>query len=244
MVSFEQARKQEIETARERIQTHLAQLHPPVTEGSPLVGIIEGAVERGAAKVVDTPKRGGTHQAIARQALVMGRVSLEDVTVDGLRSQAMKLRRQRSTVRAARPLKGVQAALSAVHIANRVALEMTPRTAQALVVHSHVDQSGLLAVVPSKLIEMLTLKLVLDALAVGSVTNQGEDRSNAFDKKGTLCGLGVIQGSLDAVVAVRIPEQLFEASSVKKLLDEHFASGVLRDTNTLLDDIGTELLDR
>lgn len=66
---------------------------------------------------------------------------------------------------------------------------------------------------------------------------------------------------MDAVVAIRVPQELLETSTVQKLLDQHLACAMFGDTNTLrrqitnefhrsiksshlLDDIGTELLDR
>lgn len=60
---------------------------------------------------------------------------------------------------------------------------------------SHIDQ-GLLIVEASEVVHLLALELVLDPLAIRSVTNEGQDRSDAVDKKGALCGLGVVQGSL------------------------------------------------
>ena len=47
------------------------------------------------------------------------------------------------------------------------------------------------------MVHLLALELVLDALAVGSVANQRENRANAFDKQRALVGLRVIKSSLD-----------------------------------------------
>lgn len=60
---------------------------------------------------------------------------------------------------------------------------------------SHVDQ-GLLIVEASEVVHLLALELVLDPLAVRSVANERQDRSDAVDEEGALGGLGVVQGRL------------------------------------------------
>lgn len=62
----------------------------------------------------------------------------------------------------------------------------------------HIHSESLLAVEATKMIQvlLLTLQLVLNALAVRGVANQRQHRPNAIHKQSTLARLRVIEGSL------------------------------------------------
>ena len=68
-------------------------------------------------------------------------------------------------------------------------------SAKPLASQSHANQ--LLVGERSKVVHLLALELVLDALAIRSVANQRENRANAFDQQRTLVGLRIIECSLD-----------------------------------------------
>jgi len=67
---------------------------------------------------------------------------------------------------------------------------------------------------------LLALELGLDPLAVRSVADHRENRSDAVDKQHTLTRFGVVQRSLDDVVGERVSQQLLKATSVEQLADE------------------------
>ena len=62
----------------------------------------------------------------------------------------------------------------------------------------HIHSESLLAVEATKMIQvlLLTLQLVLNALAVRGVANQRQHGPNAIHKQSTLARLRVIEGSL------------------------------------------------
>ena len=67
----------------------------------------------------------------------------------------------------------------------------------ALVTEGMVNH--LLIVITSKVIQMLSLQFVLDALAIRRVPNQRKNRSYTFYKKRTLCWLSIIKSSLKSI---------------------------------------------
>jgi hypothetical protein len=48
--------------------------------------------------------------------------------------------------------------------------------------------------------------------------------------------------NLHAIVTVRVTEELLETTTVEHFLNHHPTSGMLRNTNALLDNVGAELL--
>jgi hypothetical protein len=117
----------------------------------------------------------------------------------------------------------------------------------ALVGERHIDQR-LLVVEATKMIHLLTLKLVLNTLAIRGIANKRKNWTNAFHQKCSLVRFRVVQCSLenisinttlseppylDAIVSIRIPQQLLKSRTIEKLFDQHLSRAVFGHTNAL-----------
>lgn len=117
----------------------------------------------------------------------------------------------------------------------------------ALVGERHIDQC-LLVVEATKMIHLLTLKLVLNTLAIRGIANKRKNWTNTFHQKCSLVRFRVVQCSLenlsinttlseppylDAIVSIRIPQQLLKSRTIEKLFDQHLSRAVFGHTNTL-----------
>lgn len=115
--------------------------------------------------------------------------------------------------------------------------------------------------VTRELVHGLALKLVLNALSVWGISNEGKDRANTLDKQRTLCRLRIVKGSLHTIIAVRVAQQLLKACAVQEFIDHHLSCIVFRNSDALrirsvsvfgenknnlhlLDDVRAEFLNR
>lgn len=96
---------------------------------------------------------------------------------------------------------------------------------------------------------LFTLQLGLNSLAVRSVSDHGEDGSNAFHelyngsarnrKRGkcthehSLSRVGIVQSGLDNVVGKGISQQLFQSASVEQFANENLSQFRVGDSNAL-----------
>lgn len=209
-----------------------------VSKRSALVRVIERCARKtNGAK--GTAKATNARESTVRQAGV--RAALKDIGINRLVAEStVKLRSNMAAVRAIRThalraLERVDAILRAINVRQRVALVKTSassNTTHGLTTEGK-DRGLVIASASTIVIHLLTLKLVLDTLAVGSVANQRKYRADALDEQRTLVGLGIVQGSLDTVVSIRVTQQLLETSTVQELLDEDLASAVFGNTDTL-----------
>lgn len=147
----------------------------------------------------------------------MARITLQDIAVDRLWLHIMQLRRNVALGKGAlvwesRPTSRVQAVLSSIdldHLAlvdrvlvyrlrdvTRAGTSGSLMKAHPLITESHVDQGLVIETSAAKMIHLLALQFVLDALAIRSVANQRENRTNAFHKQSTLLWFCIIQCSL------------------------------------------------
>lgn len=99
-------------------------------------------------------------------------------------------------------LHSIHAILGAIYVGQRIRLmdrlrhvtSGTMRGSHGLTSQRHIDKT--LLAVATEVIHLFALELVLNTLAVRRITNQREDRTNPFDKKGTLSRLSIVQGGL------------------------------------------------
>jgi len=133
---------------------------------------------------------------MARQTVVQARPALE-ASQTGVVAQRMKT------------------ALATVHIAKTAALvhrgHVAP-SAEAVRAHAYVMAVHATHVVviattsTTKVIGLLSLKLVLNALAVRCVANEREYRADTLNQQSALIGIGVVKSGLHAIVAVGVAE--------------------------------------
>lgn len=83
-----------------------------------------------------------------------------------------------------------------------------------------------------------------DATTVGSVTNAWNNWTHDVDQQTLGLWVGVIQSSLNNVVGKAIVHHLLQLVGVGQLHDQGATSLFTRGANTLLDDVGAELLAR
>jgi hypothetical protein len=88
------------------------------------------------------------------------------------------------------------------------------------------------------------LDLAGDATTVRSVADRLKDGTDVVDETNLGLRIGVVHGSLDDVVGVRVAEQLLEIGRVHNLIDESTSGDLVASTNRLLNDVGAELLSR
>lgn len=86
--------------------------------------------------------------------------------------------------------------------------------------------------------------LGLDASSVGQGANLRQDGADSLDETVLLVRRGVLEGSLDNVVGERVADQPLRLLGSKHLLDNHILGRGLRASQTLLDDVGAELVTR
>ena len=104
---------------------------------------------------------------------------------------------RKATLEGVRGTVAVTERITVVHALVRHMVTAVATKTHARVAQRHVRNRGLTVVVAAtKPIDLLALQLVLNPLTVGSVTDQREDRPDAFDEKCTLSGIGIIQSSL------------------------------------------------
>jgi len=101
-------------------------------------------------------------------------------------------------------------------------------------------------------VQLFSLEFVLDSLAIGRIPDQWKHGSDSFDKHGPLRGIGVVERGLrqmmsvelngprvfvpsylNAIIPVRISQQLLEPRSVQHLSDQKFTRSVLGHADTL-----------
>jgi hypothetical protein len=96
---------------------------------------------------------------------------------------------------------------------------------------------------------LFTLELGLNSLAVRSVSDHGEDGSNAFHELYTgstwdpqrgrctyehsLSRVGIVQSGLDNIVGKGISQQLFQTASVEQFANENLSQFRVGDSNAL-----------
>ncbi len=69
------------------------------------------------------------------------------------------------------------------------------RCVHSLVAESHIDECLLIGEAAER-IHLLTLQLVLDALAIRSITNQRKNWADAFHEQSTLGWVSIVESSL------------------------------------------------
>ena len=154
--------------------------------------------------------------SVRRQRLVVRRAALEDVAVDRLGREVVKLRSHQVGLVIAGL--GIETSLGTIDVRERRGMGLRDVTgsidAETLVGERHVHKS-LLRMISTERVHLLALQLVLDALAVGRVPDERKDRSDAFHKECSLGGLCIVQRGLDTVVPIRIPKQLLQACAIE-----------------------------
>lgn len=174
---------------------------------------------RRCARIATSMGMWGSHAGVVR------RIVLQDVSINRTPLETVQLRSHvRMTVRAL-PLHSVDATLGSVDISHgtagvNVLCEVPPSSrgvtnTKGLVADVHVDHSLMAVVSSSEAVQLLALKLVLDAFAVGSVAYQWQHRPNSLDKQSALSRFRIIQSSLDTVVAVRIAQQFLKTGTIE-----------------------------
>lgn len=140
-----------------------------------------------------------------RQAVVVRRVVLQDIAIDG-RLQAVHWLR---VERALSVLEPVEASLGVVDLGQRMRLRHPTTTSAAAASsskadvlgspHAHATHDGLLRVMettPKATIQLLPLELVLNPLAVRRIADQREYGTDPFHKHGTLSRVSIVQSGL------------------------------------------------
>ena len=84
--------------------------------------------------------------------------------------------------------------------------------------------------------------LSLNATAVGGVADRRQDGLDGLDQACAHLGLGRVQRRLNDVVGVGVSKHLLQLVRVEHLLDHQVRDGRFCMANTLLDDIGAELV--
>ena len=84
--------------------------------------------------------------------------------------------------------------------------------------------------------------LGVDASSVWCVSNCREDGANGLDKTMFMMGGGILQGRLDDVVGIGVPNEPLNLLRSKHLADNHVLGRGLRAAKALLNDVGAELV--
>jgi len=84
---------------------------------------------------------------------------------------------------------------------------------------------------------IIVLNLAGDTTAVRSVANRLKDGADVVDETGLGLRVGVVHGSLDDVVGIRVAEQLLEIDRVHNLIDEGASGHLVTSANGLLNDV-------
>lgn len=86
------------------------------------------------------------------------------------------------------------------------------------------------------------LDLAHDAATVWGLADLGKDRAHGFDEVQAELRWSKLESSLDDIVAVRVAHELLELLDIKKLLNHERFGVHIGAANTLLNDVGAELL--
>lgn len=199
-----------------------------VAEVGPLVRVAQTTGGDTNAETTDIVVIESSREAVSVRvgggnALIVARVTLQNIAIDRLRLHVMELLRRHvslaeGTLALDTGSTGVHAVLNAVDVGQGIGLVNWLRhmasaragsmlKSNGLIAQSrHVDQ-GLLVVEAAatsttEMIHLFALQLVLDTLPVGSITDQREYRTNALNKEGALLGLRVVQSSLERLLIV------------------------------------------
>ena len=185
----------------------------------------------------------------------MRRVILQDISIDRRREVVQRLGMQTLQTLGAR--ERVYPALRVVNIRERVRLrEPATRETDALSANTNVQECRLVTIVAGgvtpEAVQLLTLEFVLDSFSIRRIPNQRKHGSDSFDQHGPLSGIGVVKRGLrsdisvkvnkpqlfvpsylNAIIPIRIPQQLLEPRSVEHLSDQKFAGSMLSHANAL-----------
>lgn len=194
-----------------------------------------------------------------RQARTVVVRALHDVAVDARRLQAVQLRSMQRLLQGGSAVEPVRGGVRISQRPRRVQLVRHVATTVPTHAHSlrgHADRTVLMIAATSAVaVHVLSLKFVLNALAVRRVSYQRQDRPDTLHEESPLTRLRVIESSLedddsvldnhlakrvtylDAVVAVRVAQKLLQPRAVQQLPNEHLASAMFRDPNALQGDI-------
>lgn len=86
------------------------------------------------------------------------------------------------------------------------------------------------------------LDLALDAATIWRLTNTRQDRTHGLDQVKTKVGWSKLKSGLDDIIAVGVAHKLFEFFLVHHFFDHNGLDVQLSAADTLLDDVGAELL--
>lgn len=86
------------------------------------------------------------------------------------------------------------------------------------------------------------LDLAHDASTIRGLADRRQDRAHTLDKVNAQFRGSKFKGSLDDIVAIGVAHELLELFDVQKLSDHHGLGCHVSTANTLLNDIGAELL--
>lgn len=86
------------------------------------------------------------------------------------------------------------------------------------------------------------LNLALNTATIGSLSDAGQDGTHGLDQEDTNVCRGKFESGLDNVVAIRITHELLEFLLMHHFLDHDSFSVHVSAANTLLDNVGAELL--
>ena len=89
---------------------------------------------------------------------------------------------------------------------------------------------------------VIVLNLARDTTAVRSVADRLKDGADVVDETSLGLRVGIVHGSLDYIVGVRVAEQLLEVDRIHNLIDEGASGHLVTSANGLLNDIRAELL--
>jgi hypothetical protein len=89
---------------------------------------------------------------------------------------------------------------------------------------------------------VVLLNLAGDATAVRGVADRLKNGADVVDQTNLGLRVGIVHGSLNDVVGVRVAEQLLEVDRVHNLIDESTSGSLVTGANRLLNDVGAKLL--
>lgn len=201
-----------------------------VAEVGPLVRVAQTTGGDTNAETTDIVVIESSREAVSVRvgggnALIVARVTLQNIAIDRLRLHVMELLRchvslAEGTLALDTGSTGVHAVLNAVDVGQGIGLVNWLRhmasaragsmlKSNGLIAQSrHVDQ-GLLVVEAAatsttEMIHLFALQLVLDTLPVWSIANEWKDRADPFDEQSTLRRLSIVQSSLYTIIPVRV----------------------------------------
>lgn len=189
-------------------------------------------MNRNVVSVMASSKRRQLEEAVGlRRVVVVALLALNAVL------QLARERRVAKTMRA----RGGDVAAIGIAVVHRNSLEAGRVSCKSSGDVRHLSGTSVATSVSTDA-SLTLLDLTLNAAAIRRLADRGQNRAHAVDKLHALVGGRKLQRSLNDVVAVGVAHELFQLIRVHQLLYEKALGRHVSAANTLLDDVGAELL--